>query len=783
MKKRRKTLVFIVAIALALTLLPTQALTASAAAITGANYTLYYNIGDGNLHKDNANGEIMPSATGFSYSGSGSTLTLSGFGFSTSAEIALSIDGNVTINLEGANSIASTFKSGPNTQCVTASGSLMIGGDGNLTATGINATGGVTISGNAAIFGTGGSRADIIANPYSVQGYGLVVGWNKPATGPYQYYEGPVSLFLATSLAVQANATAFWWNNGAASGIYYAAFDADKDIQNDGFIPISGVSVSHSVTRVAGNTVTGFKLDNENVCIAASVNVPYANDSLGVGDIAVPQNAGYLAYTQTVTSPAAITAAFSNVPGLTDDYAALGIPDTIPLAEGAGTDFHLLVYPYGYGAQMPNMLYTITANRADYVAPPAGGGSVGGGGSAAPLDALPANGGSVSVNYTKSGGTVNLDIPVNKVTEIINKATGGSATFDLSKLSGATKAVLPEAALTQFVNAKLGLGVKLPQGAISLDAAALKSVAQQAGSPNVSIELKQLGAADLNAAQKSAVKDGDMIIDVNIYSGEQKITSLKGELTIAVSPYDGSAQPTVWYLNEAGGLEQIPCVYDAATKTVTFTTDHLSIYVLRAAAGQPAAYVNPFADVAESAWYFNDVRYVYENGLMSGTDIDMFSPDMTLTRGMLVTALWRLRGEPMLADFQNPYNDVDWQEYYFNAVLWATASKVAGGYGDGAFGPGDPITRQDLAVILLRYMDYMQINLPVTQQWIIFADGSDIADYAMDAMQTFNKLGVVNGTGVNAEGQTIISPKGDATRAQAAAMLNRFAALIGGNNN
>ena len=122
----------------------------------------------------------------------------------------------------------------------------------------------------------------------------------------------------------------------------------------------------------------------------------------------------------------------------------------------------------------------------------------------------------------------------------------------------------------------------------------------------------------------------------------------------------------------------------------------------------------------------------------------------------------------------NPFSDVTDGEYYSDAIKWAADNGIVLGYGDGKFGPNDNITRQDLAVILMRNMNYREINIPVTEQWIIFSDEADIAGYAMDAIQTFNKLGIINGIGNDGEGRAIINPKGNATRAEAAAMLHRF---------
>ena len=192
----------------------------------------------------------------------------------------------------------------------------------------------------------------------------------------------------------------------------------------------------------------------------------------------------------------------------------------------------------------------------------------------------------------------------------------------------------------------------------------------------------------------------------------------------------------------------------------------------------PLAAASPFTDVKESDWYFNAVNYVYGNSLMNGTSDSLFSPNTTLTRAMVVTIIHRLDGSPDVTGLFNEFSDVNENSWYTKAVSWAVENGIASGYGDGRFGSEDLITRQDLAVILERYMDYKGIVLPVTDQWIIFADEASIAGYAMGAIQTFNKLGVISGTGTNDNGQTIVHPKGNATRAQAAVMLMRFIEAI-----
>jgi len=165
---------------------------------------------------------------------------------------------------------------------------------------------------------------------------------------------------------------------------------------------------------------------------------------------------------------------------------------------------------------------------------------------------------------------------------------------------------------------------------------------------------------------------------------------------------------------------------------------------------------------------------VYGKGLITGTAPDKFDPNATLTRGMIVTVLFRHAGSPDQAGSGKPFNDVASGSWCSDAVRWAASNGLAAGYSNGDFGINDPITRQDIAVILLRYMGYLKVDLLVTQEFIYFADGSDVSDYAMGAVQTLYKLGVIGGGGTNEAGQAIISPKGNATRAEVSAMLNRF---------
>lgn len=184
---------------------------------------------------------------------------------------------------------------------------------------------------------------------------------------------------------------------------------------------------------------------------------------------------------------------------------------------------------------------------------------------------------------------------------------------------------------------------------------------------------------------------------------------------------------------------------------------------------------NPFTDVSENDWFFNDVKFVYQNGLMNGTSATTFSPEGTTSRGMIVTILWRMAGSPDMEDkiWGYPFADVDATAYYGTAVYWARLNGIAGGYDDATFGPNDPITREQMAAILYRYAQYKGYDVSAKADLNKFTDADEISNYALEALQWANAEGLING-----KGDGVLDPKGQATRAEAAAILTRFNEVV-----
>ena len=199
-----------------------------------------------------------------------------------------------------------------------------------------------------------------------------------------------------------------------------------------------------------------------------------------------------------------------------------------------------------------------------------------------------------------------------------------------------------------------------------------------------------------------------------------------------------------------------------------YLTKDMTVYALWRVDENPGTGANPFTDVSEKDWFYGDVMFVYENGLMLGTSKTLFSPYGTATRGMMATILWRMEGSPAPKG-KNSFTDVEAGKWYADAITWTAENGIFAGYGKDKFGPDDPITREQLAAIFYRYADYKGYDLTVKGNLDKFKDADKITDYAKTAMQWAVGSGLVKGKSGN-----LLDPQGTATRAEIAAMLHRF---------
>jgi hypothetical protein len=428
-----------------------------------------------------------------------------------------------------------------------------------------------------------------------------------------------------------------------------------------------------------------------------------------------------------------------------------------------------------------------------------------------PIGKAPIGNGQLSVEYTQSDDTVTLILPDDKINDIINNSVR-LVTIDLSEATGATAATLPKEAAARLADADLAVGINLPYGSVTLSPEAAKSTAVQAVDSNIALEVKPVAVSSLNARQQAVVGNAP-VYDISLTSNSQYITSFDGGLITIALPYtlkpgENASGITVWYLDDVGNIQKMNTMYDARNQTVIFTTDHLSKYFVTyepsAASGggsgvsnaggssgsiaepvspspaapaapiiapvAPAAVALPFIDVQTSNSYYGDVAYVYSRNIMGGVSTNAFGPNVPMSRAMLVTVMGRLAGAN-ISGYTGAvsFGDVSVGQYYAPYVAWAQANAITGGVGNNIFAPNAPISRQDLAVILMNYVRYTGKPLSIKQTYSGFADSAEIAGYARASVEAIYKAGIIGGKPGN-----VFDPKGSATRAEVAAILRRY---------
>jgi hypothetical protein len=220
-------------------------------------------------------------------------------------------------------------------------------------------------------------------------------------------------------------------------------------------------------------------------------------------------------------------------------------------------------------------------------------------------------------------------------------------------------------------------------------------------------------------------------------------------------------------------------VTDADGKNIKLTNKGSGVYTFTMPSGAVTVQATfaigssggfPFIDVPENSWYYDGVVYVYENGLMEGTSATTFSPNIATSRAMIATILWRLEGSPVVSYDMN-FSDVEPDRWYTEAVRWANSVGVVIGYGNGKFGTNDSITREQMAAMLYRYAQYKDYDVSMGDNTNLhtYTDFDQLSQWAVPAMQWACGADIITGTGAST-----LSPRGSATRAQAAVMFMRF---------
>ncbi len=302
-----------------------------------------------------------------------------------------------------------------------------------------------------------------------------------------------------------------------------------------------------------------------------------------------------------------------------------------------------------------------------------------------------------------------------------------------------------------------------PLGAVTLSKKALESIAAKTQS-TVEISLVKVDGKNLSEAAQAA-SAGRGVIDLSIKAdGAQVSDWTQGKLLVSI-PYQLKAgenenQLLIYYANGSQLSKVKESRYDASQKSIIFETNHLSQYMI----GYEAV---SFIDTA--GWYADSVSYLAARDIMKGKGEGKFVPSDDVTRAEFVQILRGLSGADSAANKASAFTDVAADSWYSGAVQWAYEEQISAG-SNGKFLPNEKISRQDMAVMLMRYHEksakeeLLKVNAKVT-----FADESAIASYAGNAVAEMQQAGIINGKGGNR-----FDPSANATRAEAAVMISEF---------
>ena len=590
----------------------------------------------------------------------------------------------------------------------------------------------------------------------------------------------------------------------AGNGVASVSFTAPV---SDGGSAITGYTVTSNPVGLTGTGTTSPIAVTGLTNGTAYTFTVTATNSLGTGSASSASNSvtPKLAQTITFSNPGAQT--FGTTPTLTATASS-----NLPVTFTSSTPDVATITPGGTLTFLKAGTATINANQAgnascsaatevsrtftvNAVAPgaPTGLTATAGNGQASISFTPPANTGDANISYTVTstpgGKTATGSASPITVTGLTNgtaytftmTATNTAGTSVPSSVSNSVTpqapaptgggSVTPTAPVTEIKNGGSTTGTNLSQlvsggktltvddnnkGAkLVFDTEALKGISGQT-SGDIKVEMK-----DVTPAHQESLP-GKQVFSLAVFSGSSTITNFGGAVTVTL-PYtlkegESAEDVTVWYLASDSSMTEIPCTYDPATKLATFTVTHFSLYVV----GVP--WNNPFTDVRENDWFYSAVEFVSQNGMMKGIGGTDFSPNTTVTRGMLVTILWRLKNEPATTKTIS-FSDVSDGNWYAKAVAWAAANNIVTGYA-GKFNPDDALTREQLAAILYRYAAYKNYNVSAGDSLSAYADKP--SDWALSSVSWAVAKGLIKGSGDS------LDLKGSATRAQTATILQRF---------
>lgn len=387
---------------------------------------------------------------------------------------------------------------------------------------------------------------------------------------------------------------------------------------------------------------------------------------------------------------------------------------------------------------------TVTVTVTGQSAPPSGGS----GGTVAPSKPEPSLTPDTPVSDT---GEAKAQIDPEAVTGGITdaKEAGGDTVTVAPQVEGEADKVtveLPQSSVDELADAGMGLTVKTGAADVTLSPDALEDLTAAGGSTvSVSVETLDDGNTDIEAAV-----DGKPVESVKGGLKAELPAAGNGQVLVVVGP-DGSETVVKKSLVEDGCVDALldgSCTVKLADRSLNFD------------------------DVEDGGWYAGAVDFASSHELFNGNAATSFAPEESMTRGMLATVLWRLENEQDVT-IPDAFTDVEAGSWYEAGVIWATEHGIVNGFGGGICRPLDDVSREQMATMLFRYAGYLGIDTTPAGDLAAFSDGADVSDYAVVAMKWAVGVGLLQGKEGNA-----LDPLGDATRAEAATIMQRLIALI-----
>ncbi len=368
---------------------------------------------------------------------------------------------------------------------------------------------------------------------------------------------------------------------------------------------------------------------------------------------------------------------------------------------------------------------------------------------------LPVSGSSAATTQAYvQGSTATVFLTSRQLRAATDAQSGAAVTVDATDPAADT-VILSGRSIINARNAGVAaLQVQFAAGTVTLDSDALAALDLH---KDVAVSLT---GASGNAAQQRAL--GSQAATATLASASVTVdgaaASYPAGSVRASVPVRAADALTAWSLAEDGTISAVGGALDAQQQTYAFDV----------VSGVTAIARFPFTDVPAGSWYYGAAAYAYNNGLFAGTTNTTFAPDVTMTRAMLVSVLWRLAGEPAPKG-TNTFDDVPDGTWYTDAVTWAAENGVVAGIGNGRFDPSGAVTREQTAVILFNYAQSKGYDVSARADLSVFPDAGSVSDWAQSALAWANASGLVSGAVRGT--QTILDPQGSASRAQVAMIL------------